>query len=61
MFWRPKKYISFEPNEEVLEMKKKVKQSSVQAKDDIDRLNKLLKANGITFRIHIASAGHHGE
>lgn len=44
---------------EVVEMKSKVHQSAAQSKRDIDKLNKLLKANGITLRIHIATGGGH--
>lgn len=42
---------------EVTELKGRVHQSTTQAKKDVDRLNKLLKANGITLKIHIASKG----
>jgi hypothetical protein len=45
-------------NIEVIKLKNKTKQSVVKTKKDIDRLNKLLKANGITLRIHIATKGN---
>lgn len=42
---------------EVLDIKSKTHASTQQAKKDIDRLNRLLKANGITLKIHIATRG----
>ena len=45
---------------EVTNMQTEIKQSAVKTKRDIDRLNRLLKANGITLKIHIASGGHGG-
>lgn len=44
---------------EVLELKGKAHQSTTKAKRDIDKLNRLLKANGITLKIHIATNGEH--
>jgi len=46
---------------EVTAIKRKTKQTTQQTAKDIDRLNKLLKANGITLKIHIAAGGHHGQ
>lgn len=46
---------------EVVELKSKVHQSAERSKKDIDKLNRLLKANGITLKIHIATGGRHGK
>ena len=48
---------------EVLEINRKVNQTANQTKKDVDRLNRLLKANGITLKIHIATRGgqHHAR
>lgn len=45
---------------EVLAIKSKTAKTTKQTAKDIDRLNALLKANGITLKIHIAAGGHHG-
>ena len=45
---------------EVVELKSKTKKTTIQTQKDIDRINKLLKANGITLKIHIAAGGHNG-
>ena len=46
---------------EAIQLKKKTKKVAEKTTTDIDRLNKLLKANGITLKIHIAAGGHHGS
>ena len=43
---------------EVVQLKEKAHMSANKADKDIQRLNKLLSANGITLKIHIASGGH---
>lgn len=45
-------------SKEVSKLQKKTHRSADKAEQDIQRLNELLKANGITFRIHIATKGH---
>lgn len=45
---------------EVLEIKSRTHQTANQTKREIDRLNRLLKNNGITLRIHIATHGGRG-
>jgi hypothetical protein len=44
----------------VHELQQKTHKTTAKAEKDIDRLNKLLKANGITLKIHIAAGGSHG-
>lgn len=44
---------------EVVQLKKKSGQTTAQAHRDITRLNDLLKADGITLKIHIATRGGH--
>ena len=46
---------------EAVQLKKKTKKVADKTTTDIDRLNKLHKANGITLKIHIAAGGHHGS
>jgi hypothetical protein len=48
-----------ESSVEVTEMKHKAHQTAVQADKDIKKLNRLLRANGITLKIYIAGGGHH--
>lgn len=43
---------------EVIAIKSRAKKTTQQTAKDIDRLNRLLKANGITLKIHIAAGGH---
>jgi hypothetical protein len=40
---------------EVVDIKRKSNATITQTNNDIKRLNKLLKANGITLKIHIAT------
>jgi hypothetical protein len=42
---------------EVVELKRKTDAATNKAKRDIERLNRLLKADGITLKIHIAAGG----
>jgi hypothetical protein len=42
------------------DIKAKFKKTSTKTKADVDRLNRLLEANGITLKIHIAAGGRHG-
>jgi hypothetical protein len=44
---------------EVNELKKEVHKVTSKANEDIQRMNDLLTANGVTFRIHIAAGGKH--
>ena len=44
---------------EVVALKRKTNKTAKQTSKNIDRLNKLLKANGITLKIHIATKGGH--
>jgi predicted ribonuclease YlaK len=45
-------------SEEVEALKKKAHQSAEKASRDINKLNDLLRANGITLNISIATGGH---
>lgn len=45
---------------EVTKITRKGHQSAAKADKEIVKLNKLLKADGITLKIYIASRGHHG-
>lgn len=45
---------------EVVQYKRKANQSVAQANRDIKKLNDLLRADGITLKIHIAQGGRHG-
>lgn len=47
-------------SQQVVQLKSQAHQTAAKADKDIQRLNSLLKANGITLKIHIASGGHHG-
>lgn len=63
LFWRRRKTIEEDQERdklssiEVVEIKALAHQSATQTKKDIDKLNRLLKANGITLKIHIATHG----
>lgn len=46
---------------EVVKLKSEAHRTAAQADRDIKKLNKLLTANGITLRIHIATGGRHGH
>lgn len=46
---------------EVVEMRRRLHQTTAQAKKEIDKVNSTFRANGITLKIHIASGGHHGR
>lgn len=45
--------------DEVEALKKRAHQSAEKADRDINKLNDLLRANGITLNISIATGGHH--
>lgn len=44
---------------EVGRIKTTIHRKATESKKDIDRLNRLLRSNGITLRIHIATGGKH--
>ena len=46
---------------EVVELKKQAHQSITEADKHIKSLNALLRADGITLKIHIAAGGHRGH
>ena len=46
---------------EVADLKHLTHVTAEKANKDIERLNKLLEAKGITLNIHRASGGHHGR
>lgn len=66
LFWRRKQIIEKEKEHdrqssiEVVALKKKTYRTAEQTNRDIDKLNRLLRADGITLKIHIASGGHGG-
>lgn len=65
LFWHRKRTIGREKladeksSKEVNRMTKEVHQTAYKTNQDIKRLNDLLKSNGITFKIHIATGGKH--
>lgn len=46
---------------EITQIKRKGHRTIDKADKEITKVNNLLKANGITLKIHIASGGHHGR
>lgn len=67
LFWKRKQNIIAEKVAEraneikVDQIKHQTHETATQANKDIKKLNSLLRANGITLKIHIASGGHHGH
>jgi hypothetical protein len=69
-FWKRNKVLEAEKQHlkqrggsyvEVLELKRKTHKAAEDTAKDIERLNRLLQADGITLEIHIATgAGRHG-
>lgn len=67
LFWKRRAHIEADSktkeasSNEVTKLNRQTHQTADQANRDINKLNDLLRANGITLKIHIASGGHRGK